>query len=95
MRVSNLLGFATGWLITSVGVAIDVGADDVIFFPSLALGLPAVFGLVVGLRKFQKASPPEPIQLSRLVGFGVLGVVLMTLASLGLIAAFYGGQPVP
>ena len=95
MRVSSLLGLSVGWLITSLGIAFDVGADDLIFFPSLALGLPAVFGLVMGLRAFRKARPPEPVSMARLIGFGVLGVVLMTLASLGLIAAFYWGQPVP
>lgn len=95
MRVSNLLGLSAGWLLTSLGVAFDVGVEDLIFFPALALGLPAVLGLVVGARKFRKTSPPETLQLGRLIGFGVLGIVLMTVATLALIAAFYWGEPVP
>ena len=95
MRFSNWIGLTTGWLITSVGVAIDVGAEDVIFYPSLVLGLPALIGLVMTIQKFRKASPPQSLQLGRLVGFGILGVVLMTLATLGLITAFFWGQPLP
>jgi hypothetical protein len=95
MRVSSLLGLSTGWLMTSVGLALDVGVDDLIFYPTLVLGLPAVFGLVMGIRKFRKASPPETLQLGRLIGFGILGIVLMTAATLGLITVFYWGQPLP
>jgi hypothetical protein len=92
MRVSSLLGLSVGWLITSLGMAFDVGADDRIFFPTLALGLPAVLGLIMSVRAFRKASPREPLMLSRLIGFGILGVVLMTAVTLGLIAIFYWGQ---
>jgi len=95
MRVSNWLGLTAGWLVTSLGMAFDVGVHDLIFFPTLVLGVPALVGLVMAIRRFQKASPPETLQWSRLIGFAVLGVLLMTAATLGLIAAFYWGEPLP
>ena len=57
--------------------------------------LLAILGLVVGARKFRKASPPETLRVGGLIGFGVLGIVLMTVATLALIAAFYWGEPMP
>ena len=95
MRVSSLLGLSTGWLATSVGLAVDVGVDDLVFWPTLVLGLPAAFGLVMSIRQFRKASPPEALQLGRLAGFSIIGVLLMGLGQLGLIALFYWGQPLP
>lgn len=95
MRVSSLLGLSVGWLITTWGVAFDVGADDVIFVPTLALGLVALVGLVVSGRRYRAAAPVEPFSLVRFIGFAVLGVVIVTLAVLGLIAIFYWGAPIP
>ena len=95
MRVSSLLGLSVGWLLTCLVVAFDVGAEDLIFVPTLALGLPALIGLGLGIRAYMRASPPEPLKLGRLVGFGVLGALFVTLAVLGLIAIFYWGEPLP
>ena len=95
MRVSSLLGLSVGWLLTCLVMAFDVGTDDLIFVPTMALGLPALIGLVSGIRKHRQTSPPEPLMLWRLIGFGVLGVVFVTLAVLGLIAIFNWGEPLP
>jgi hypothetical protein len=94
MRASSLLGLSAGWLLTSIAVAVDVGPDDLIFFPSLALGVPAVVGLVVGARAFRQA-PPEPIHAMKMTAFVILGVFLMTMATMALLAAFYWGTPIP
>lgn len=93
MRASSLLGLSAGWLLTSIAVAIDVGPDDLIFFPSLALGVPAVVGLVVGTQAFRKT--PETVHVVRLTAFILLGVLLMTTATMALLAAFYWGTPIP
>ena len=87
MRVSSLLGLSVGWLMTSLAMAFDVGADDVIFFPILAVGLPSVFGVVMSVVEYRKTTPREPLNLSRLIGFGILGVLFMFAATLGLVAA--------
>ena len=95
MRLSSLLGLSVGWLLTSLAMAFDVGREDVIFFPVLALAAPAVFGLVMGVRDYRKATPPEVFSVGRFIAFGLVGVVLMTLATLAVIAAIYWGEPLP
>lgn len=95
MRVSSLLGLSVGWLITTWVFAFDVGADDVIFVPTLGLGLVALLGLVVSGRRYRAAAPVEPFSLVRFIGFAVLGVAIVTLAVLGLVAIFYWGEPIP
>ncbi|MDP1821600.1 MAG: hypothetical protein Q8L48_00070 [Archangium sp.] len=95
MRVSSLLGLSVGWLISTLGFAFDVGTHDVIFYPTLLLGLPAVLGLVVSVRRYRAVAPVEPFSLGRFLGFGVLGVVIVTLAVLVVISIFYWGEPLP
>ena len=95
MRVSSLLGLSVGWLITSLGMAFDVGPADVIFFPTLALGVPALIGLVGSVVTYRKATPREPLKLWWLIVFGVLGVLLMTAGTLALIALLAPLAPEP
>lgn len=90
MRTSSMLGLSGGWLLTALLCALDVGPADPLFFPSLALGLPAVVGLAIAVRA--QRQQPEPVQLWRLLGFGVLGVAVVTLSILGILAALFGGQ---
>ena len=93
MKVSRLLGFSGSWLVTAVVIAFDLGVNDTLFFPTLCLGIPAFVGLGVSLRALR--SKPEPLERRQVVGFGVLGALVVMLSVLLLIAVTYWGEPLP
>jgi hypothetical protein len=93
MKVSRLLGFSGSWLITAIVIAFDFGADDTLFWPTLALGLPAFVGLGVSLRELRVKR--QPLVRRDVVGFGVLGAVVVMLSVLFLVSVTFWGEPLP
>lgn len=93
MKVSSLLGLSLGWVLTALAVALDVGAQDPLFWPALAMTLPAVLGLGGVLRSLRQK--PEPLEAKRVIGFAVVGGVLVTVAVLLIIAGMYWNKPPP
>ena len=95
MRNSSLLGLSVGWLLASLAMAFDVGTEDLLFYPSLALGLPTLLGLMVGVQTHRKADPHQPLSVRHFIGFAVLGGVIVLLSALALITGLYWGEPLP
>ncbi len=95
MRNSSLLGLSLGWLLASLAMAFDVGIDDPLFFPSLALGLPTILGLMAGVQTHRKTAPHQPISVRHFIGFALVGVVIVVLSALALITGLYWGEPLP
>lgn len=93
MKASSMLGMSVGWALTSLAIAVDVGVEDALFWPCLAMTLPAVLGIGGVLRTVKKK--PEPLEKKHLIGFGLLGAVLVVLSVLAIIAGIYWNKPPP
>lgn len=93
MKTSGLLGLSLGWLLASIAIAIDLGPRDMLFVPTLAVGTPALVGLFTSLRTLRRDK--EPLQRGRLIGFSLLGAVIVFASVLLLVAVVYKGQPLP
>lgn len=93
MKVASFLGLSLGWALTALAAAISVGTDDPLFWPSLAITLPAIVGMF-GAARAQR-DKKETLSLPRVVAFGVLGALIATAAVLALIAGLFWNKPVP
>ncbi|MFT3711748.1 MAG: hypothetical protein QM817_29265 [Archangium sp.] len=93
MKVSSMLGLSIGWALTALAVAIDVGSEDPLFWPALAMTVPSVVGIGGVLRSLRQK--PEPLQGVRVIGFAFVGGLLVTLAVLAIIAGLFWNKPPP
>lgn len=93
MKVSSMLGLSIGWALTALAVAIDVGNEDPLFWPALAMTVPAVVGIIAVVRSLRRK--PEPLQGARVIGFAFVGGLLVTLAVLAIIAGLFWNKPPP
>ncbi|MFO0595805.1 MAG: hypothetical protein U0228_10885 [Myxococcaceae bacterium] len=93
MKTSGLLGLSLGWLVASLAIAVDFGPHDTLFWPTLAIGLPALVGLVTSLRSIK--TDKEPLQRGRVIGFSLVGAIIVFASVLLLVAMIFKGQPLP
>jgi hypothetical protein len=91
MKVSSMLGLSIGWALTALAVAIDVGTEDALFWPALAMTVPAIIGIGGVLRALRQK--PEPLQGLRVIGFAFIGGLVVTLAVLAIIAGLFWNKP--
>ncbi len=93
MRLSSMLGLSSGWLFAASFCAIDVGFEDPLFFPCVALSVPALIGVVASVRALRlKHERLEPV---RIASFAVLGAFVVTVAVLAIIAALFPVDAAP
>ncbi|MBL8912310.1 MAG: hypothetical protein JNM17_16585 [Archangium sp.] len=93
MKVASFLGLSLGWALTALAASLSVGMEDPLFWPSLAITLPALVGMF-GAARAQRQKK-EVLSVVRVAAFGVLGALIATAAVLALIAGLFWNKPVP